>query len=207
MNEGVVPSILRASRNRRDTRQLDEEEEMWFDEEEAFEGGTTEEDSVVPTPPPALSSVQESDLDSIGMQHFNFSTFTIQTEFESTFSSSGKLMEKKNDIGLVNAVNGPHKTVTPSSPPPLQPAQSSEEIQLPEPKLFNKVNFGFFFFLSSIVVIYLFGIRTDRVSSTTRGTPTKRRTRRWRTTTKRPRARPQRQIRRTGHLSHRRPIV
>lgn len=49
-------------------------------------------------------------------------------------------MEKKNDIGLVSTVNGPHKTVTPSSPPPLQPAQSSEEIQLPEPKLFNKVN-------------------------------------------------------------------
>lgn len=67
MNEGVVPSILRASRNRRDTRQLDEEEEMWFDEEEAFEGGTAEEDSVVPTPPPALSSVQEPDLDPIGV--------------------------------------------------------------------------------------------------------------------------------------------
>ncbi|XP_077300171.1 serine/threonine-protein phosphatase 4 regulatory subunit 3 flfl isoform X1 [Arctopsyche grandis] len=116
VTEGVVPSILRASRNRRDARQIDEEEEMWFDDEEAFEGGTTEDDSVVPTPPPALPSVPEPDLDSIG-----------------------KLIDKKNEIGLVNAVNGPHRTVTPNSPP-LQTTtvQSSEEIHLPEPKLFNK---------------------------------------------------------------------
>lgn len=66
VTEGVVPSILRASRNRRDARQIDEEEEMWFDDEEAFEGGATEDDSVVPTPPPALPSVPEPDLDSIG---------------------------------------------------------------------------------------------------------------------------------------------
>lgn len=59
----MVPSILRAPRNRRDPRQLEEEEESWFEDEEAYEGVIPEDDSVVPTPPPATSNaVSETDI-------------------------------------------------------------------------------------------------------------------------------------------------
>ncbi len=58
-----VPSIMRASRYRRDQRQLDEEEEMWFNEDDDFDEG----EAVVPATNSSLINKKlNNELDAIG---------------------------------------------------------------------------------------------------------------------------------------------
>lgn len=108
--EAVVPSILRASRYRRDARQLEEEEEMWFnDEEESLE----EEGAALPAAEPdasALAAASEAPAD----------------VSDGALDAIGKIGEKKSAEGPSEA-NGPRAT-----------SKSPSHVQVSSAKILNK---------------------------------------------------------------------